>query len=491
MKVGYCSWCGRFSSYSLEKKNLIERDDYRCKMCNNYTVVCRMPGCENMATHKPIFSKSDSIFGTFKENWASEFCAEHDGSIHSFGGLHTKLKDLSEYEKLFKGKLNPRKILRVLSNAPVDSLVSLLAIVLFPGSVVGRVLIGILTKFSPSLLAQVVAAKEKQELGLEKIKFDSIMYNNALGPAIFTALEHFKLVPIKGRGSSGATIIFVNGFTSKKDLDIPGWDEAIKHLYPNNSAYVLDWDAGTRLNLIEGLPAWVKAVQRAQMAGTLLAYILNRTDLKGNIILCGYSLGTSVIYNTLCNLEVNGMDCVDEVYLFGGAAPNDLNWEKASRVVSGKIHNFLSFNDDVLAKVLDLCNKVTNSETHGDPIGSGGINLSAPFTANYVLSRAETSDCDHAEICRAECRIINYDVSTIIDGHTSYKDNLACLFGATKQQAVNYKGQIYTLTNEKNLHYGVVASGRGLLGAASGVSMVAPFLGGVIGALAGVKRKGL
>ena len=92
----WCSWCHHKTTHRLVKKNYLTRNEYKCSSCGNYTVQCRY--CKNMATFKPSNHQKIGFLSSIKKNWASELCAEHDGTISDFKKLDQKLTGLEEYE---------------------------------------------------------------------------------------------------------------------------------------------------------------------------------------------------------------------------------------------------------------------------------------------------------------------------------------------------------------------------------------------------------
>ncbi len=84
--VHWCSWCHNKTPHTLVKKKHLNRNIFKCSGCNNYTVQCRF--CKNMATYKLSSKNKGNYIKSFKDRWANELCAEHNGTIADFEKLN-------------------------------------------------------------------------------------------------------------------------------------------------------------------------------------------------------------------------------------------------------------------------------------------------------------------------------------------------------------------------------------------------------------------
>lgn len=339
----WCSWCFRKTHHVLIERNILTRNDYECTECHRSTVMCRIPDCHNMATRT--------------DKWSSELCAQHDGTIPIFNKNIIQAERLEDFRKIFSAS--------------------------YP-----------LPKY------------------LDKDKFDIYKIKDGEGPAI----------------------LFINGFLSANNPDEEKWLLGIENKYPKNPCYIIKWDSGslekifsyvlklanisykssgikssaitTMSGAIISMPtAWCKALVMARLAGTRLAYIIQRTKTNFGYILMGHSLGCRVIYHSLATLITDKrQNYIKQAYLFGGAVDrtNTSDWSDLSSQVNGNIYNFYSKNDDVLNIIYHFGSLYQTK----DPIGLGKID--------------------------AGDRIKNFDVSDIINGHFKYLDNLNTLLTSKK-----------------------------------------------------------
>lgn len=97
------------------------------------------------------------------------------------------------------------------------------------------------------------------------------------------------------------------------------------------------------------------AKQRATKAGGVLGLLLS-SRVFGNrpVTLCGYSLGSLVIFEALKYLSTlhpsETANLIQDVFLFGTPAPtDDTTWSALRRVVCGRLVNGFSKEDYILA----------------------------------------------------------------------------------------------------------------------------------------------
>ena len=423
----WCSWCHKKTTHILVKKNYLSRNEYQCSSCGNYTVQCRY--CQNMATYKPAESENNGFFSSIKENWASELCAEHDGTIANFEKLNVKLSDLSEFEVLFeRAKWNLVKTGKIAGCMIAGAAVFCPLTYLAPGiaSALGTVIRN--TAINASLA---VLGPGGMDGGIVFISAIGKALGGTQGAVIsnnyFGAIKDFKITKVKQ--GSGPALIFINGFLSQKNQDPTDWINAVSDKYPSNPYYYVNWGASSlyqagsfigkkiiielvkrgsilfaqRLNPLNwaqtvatlfGNP-WHASMVKASMTGILLADLIARTNNPDGFILMGHSLGARVIYYLLCALATKNSSPIHDVFLLGGAVDrkDTKGWKDATRAVKGRIINCYSNNDSTLKFLYQGANALLSS-----PIGLGDIEVSHD-------------------------KIVNKDVTSIIAGHMQYNEN--------------------------------------------------------------------
>lgn len=295
--------------------------------------------------------------------WDHNLCAEHDGTAPNLPSWKSELDDIEHFK-------------RVLQRSS--------------------------TNFLPSPFA---ASKLRRALLPSK--------------ADYLSLEHFSIDKV--RAGSTHAVIFVNGFLSQGFKDLGDWTGSTTRYFDGASLYHLDWEstphpgnltidallggvAGTlaptrSAPLVAGLmnasTAWHLSMRNAEIAGRLLADAIART--KGwTFTLAGHSLGARVIHFALMELaELPPYPKVDTAYLLGGAvgggAKDDACWSKALQAMQGSLINCYSGQDDILKRLYRGAN-VGLSE----PAGFAGIQF------------------EHE-------RLVNFDCTEIVDGHTKWK----------------------------------------------------------------------
>lgn len=121
-------------------------------------------------------------------------------------------------------------------------------------------------------------------------------------------------------------------------------------------------------------------------------------DVKINLY--GHSLGTNLIKNILLKLSIYDIK-INNVYLFAGATKNcHYEWESISNICSN-IYNFYSYNDDILRFLYKT------------------IELEEPIGLNEIQNISYSD------------KIINFDVTNIVNGHSAYFDNLPYILSKT------------------------------------------------------------
>ena len=121
-------------------------------------------------------------------------------------------------------------------------------------------------------------------------------------------------------------------------------------------------------------------------------------DVKINLY--GHSLGANLIKSVLLNLSIYDIK-INNVYLFAGATKNcHYEWESISNICSN-IYNFYSYNDDILRFLYKT------------------IELEEPIGLNEIQNISYSD------------KIINFDVTNIVNGHSAYFDNLPYILSKT------------------------------------------------------------
>ncbi len=449
----WCSWCFKKTKHRLVEKNYLSRNEYQCSSCGNYTVQCRY--CKNMATYKPVKSVNDGFFSSIKENWASELCAEHDGTIADFEKLNTILNDLVEYEIIFeRTKWNLAKGGKIaggmVAGVAVFGPLAYLAAPAF-ASALGAA--GLLVTASTGTAISTLSGAALTSASLAALGpggvAGGIAFVSAAGAALggtqgavvsnnyFGAIKDFRITKV--RNGSGPALIFINGFLSQKNQDSSDWVNAVSKKYPNNPYYYINWESGSlykmgsligkgvggaafkkfiselmkrgsksfvqKLNPLNwaqvvsdliGNP-WHTSMVKASMTGILLADLIARTNNPNGFILMGHSLGARVIYYLLCALSTKNVSKIHNVFLLGGAVDrqDSKGWNDAIKSVKGKIINCYSINDSTLKFLYQGANALISS-----PIGLGDIEVSHD-------------------------KIVNKDVTSIVGGHMQYKEKFS------------------------------------------------------------------
>lgn len=424
----YCSWCLEKTWHGLVEANSLTRDCYRCNHCKNFTLQCRFPGCDNMATFKPEKIQAKDQLELLKQSWASEFCAEHDGTISSFDTLNDTLDDISNFNQIYKSRKVNVVALTKTTGIAVATAGSLATGAWFAAPWAASALgaLGVLGTAGTGTAISTLSGAALTSASLAAIGPGGVVggmtcisaagaalgarKGAAIGAGYFGDINGFDIKKIKeGKGPS---IIFINGFLTQSDViqqnqDEDTWLNSIKTVYPDNPCYILSWESSSLLEIgrlfagfssVGGKPAllkvlkglskkgasvftivdliasivnnpWHKAVVKSEMTGVLLADIIARTLPSDGFILAGHSLGARVAYYTMAALStLEGAPLIKRVYLLGGAVGNDDSWQSIAAAVEGEIYNVYSKNDDILRYAY-----TTASAFSSEPIGLGKI----------------------------------------------------------------------------------------------------------------------
>jgi len=429
-KIAYCSWCFEKTEHRLVVQNTLRRNRYECNYCHHETLECRY--CPNM-------SKGGK--------WDNELCAEHDGSIASFDSLTLQLDDISDYEKIFKrNSYNLQKGAKIaafsLGGAAVLGPLALAAAPAIGGAY-GAAVLGFSGAVAESAGLAAIGGGAIAANGLGMAGGAAII--GAVGAALggvssgvisnsyFQEVKGFKIEKIKS--GTGPKILFIDGFLTENTPAPDDWNKALALTYPDNPWYYVRWESKRLLSLGKNLSGhggqavaqkfitkwakqaakqaakkigpigwiatalgivsnpWSVATIKAGQTGVLLAVLIART--KSDYILFGHSLGARVIYYCLECLKGKSDNFIADVHLLGGAVGNNsVEWEKTGLAVKGKINNYYSSNDWILATFYK----------------AGTFFASTPIGRNPIQSNTKT--------------INNVDVTDTVSGHTKHKENL-------------------------------------------------------------------
>lgn len=428
----YCSWCFRKSIFSLLERNNFSRNIYICGECGRRAVKCKKLGCSNMAQAT--------------EAHIDSFCAEHDNAQISFEYRDKLLVEISDFESIFKEDSSWKKY------APVANLALNAAVLINPvSSGLKLTLAGakVLHMAGQYIVSREGRGKSVVDDSSAIFQGDALSGGVNLLPATrgapgalesrsflsacFREIEHFSIRRVKSGDDHG--VIFINGFLSQMDSDTKVWEEQLAQHFFNRSWYHLDWEATSlkklgihisdspngaadfSLGLAKSVAAlamnalnfssvdvmrnpWHASMVKAQMAGELLADAIARTPHQ-KFTLVGHSLGARVIYFALKALSMRPKVSIEDVFLLGGAVgggeKDSKGWAYAEKSVRGKIHNCLSKRDSVLEYLYTNANL-----RRSDPIGYAGIS-------------------------RKSEKILNFDCTDLVDGHTSWRQNFGLI----------------------------------------------------------------
>ena len=449
----FCSWCYSYRRHSLVRSGMLTRNIYECDGCKSKTVKCRV--CINMAKFAPK-AKEYAVY-----KWGDEFCAEHSGEIANFETVGEQLRDLIDYDKIFKSRsINFRKFAKIGSGAllfaGIFSGVSYFAApavasalgstgylgAASTGTAINSLSGAALQSASLAAIGNTVGGGMAGGLGI--ISAAGAILGGRQGGAIangyFGEIDGFKLERVSTKNRQSApSIIFIDGFLSQSPTgSFVEWCDGVESLYVEHKKYGLTWEAknlalvgtwgaegaskkaftkfaaefakkASRKSLQKLIPwNWVSTVSdiignpwhtsmvKAAMTGVVLADLIARVENRPRFILMGHSLGARVIYYTLAALATKKERFFQDVYRFGGAVGMGDFWKDAGTAVSGKIHNFYSKHDWILEGMYKSANLYQSK-----PIGLGPIKAGRQFK--------------------------NYDVSSLIRGHTEYKPKLGAL----------------------------------------------------------------
>lgn len=452
--IGYCSWCFKKTEHLLGKKNPLPiRNVYKCEGCRNYTLRCRVPGCEHFAQGHPREKDAGakgSLIDRLKREWHAEFCAEHDGKIASFDRLDMQLETLKDFHKLFENrktnfvKAGSLAILVVggvvVVGFTVGAGAGMYAAALGKSGALGAASTGtaIATLNGAALSSASLAAIGGSTVGgIMVVSAVGAGLGGAMGAVItnryFGEIKDFDI--LQYNEGDGPEVLFVNGFLNQETDDLEDWRDGARLRFKSNPWHLATWEsksksdlgslakrkgaelafaklatklaeraakkAGSKISPLTWLALaadiaanpWHTAMVKAAMTGVVLADIIARAPQK-KFVLVGHSLGARVIYYALQALSTRTDEPqVLDAILLGGAvgAEDDLGWKQAAHAVSGRIHNCLSTNDAILGYLYRGAN----------------VGQSVPIGLTKISARSR--------------KIKNWDCSSFIEGHLDWK----------------------------------------------------------------------
>jgi pimeloyl-ACP methyl ester carboxylesterase len=434
LRKRWCSWCLRKTTHVLVESNTLRRNVYRCQGsgCGQKTLECRY--CTEMTRGG--------------DKWDDECCAVHDGTIADFERLSLKLDDLTEWREITKRtKWNMSRTGKIAAGVGVVALVGT-GVGLAAAPAIG----GAIGSAGASLSGAAATSSGLATLGGGSIAA------GGLGVAGGTAVVSLGFGALGGVGGGllvnkyagdiqgfdikarnegkGPEVIVINGFLSSDGPQMKDWRPALRANFLEHPWRVVRWEtrrnrdlgkmvakgagsaalrgalkeaakratkeAGKKLNPASWLMTalgiagndWHVAVRKAQMTGDLLADLILRTDGRKRYVLVGHSLGARVIYFTMRALARHGTTRprIKEVHLLGGATDSSKKaWNGLEDTVSGRIYNYYSKNDLILKHLYQTAQLFNNT-----PIGRQPIRHASP-------------------------KIVNVDVTDMVDGHSAYK----------------------------------------------------------------------
>lgn len=443
--TGYCSWCLEKVDPTLIENTKFTRNLYSCPKCGRRLVECR--GCSNYARWDTHIQK-DRNGKVRKTRHHDQFCLEHRHEIPNFNAMKIRLKEPSDYGKVYE--YNSANLAKAGKIAMVGGV----------SAVIGGPLFFVAAPAIGGAIGSIagLSGAAATSYGLSFLGFGSLAaggFGMAGGMAVCTSVgtalggavgayvgnsymgDIYKFNIKKVKSGAQPTIVTVNGFLSEKDKQnekgFQEWERLVFEKYSDNEWYHVYWESqscydigsliakeggGTAVAAVVGSAAkhatkqalkkigpaagvltiiqlsnnpWHVAMIKAEKTGALLADILSRTRKK--YVLLGHSLGARVIYCTLRALATREKKIVEEVHLTGGAVDNDReNWKIAKNAVGKKIVNYYSNNDVVLKTLYKV----------GTFFASNPIGLHRIHKVNGIR---------------------NKDVSSRVGGHMKYKSN--------------------------------------------------------------------
>jgi hypothetical protein len=380
----------------------------------------------------------------------------HGGVIRSFGALHRRIDDPTQFTQLFNERegRNVKRILHVGTGATIGvAITGGLALAAAPaiGGAIGA-MAGLSGAAATSAGLAMLGGGSLAAGGLGMAGGTAVIFalGSALGGTLggLVANTYLRDVPdfevVKIRDGEDPAIIAIDGFLSKGS-DPKRWLDGLNARWPKSAVYYVHWDTANLLALgqmlsetaftqafaalarklakqaakraagpigLLSLPfaassfirnPWHRALVNSEKVGSLIAECIARCHSR-EFILIGHSLGARAVVSALVAFGTTSparrSSRVVSASLLGGAIAADPKegWELPATAVDHHIENYWSDNDQVLKIAYRL-----GVLTHGRAAGIGPI-PTMPQTVH---------------------RISSVDVTNVVAGHTVYHQNLA------------------------------------------------------------------
>ena len=423
-KIAYCSWCLRKTTHQVRDTPSFS-SSYFCEGCEKPTKSCVAPNCNEQSRNLNFIPKEFSIkeLGKPLDYYHNLYCAQHSGIIPSFESLYQKIDDLSDYETF---KTNRKHNLKKYTDRALFTIVMVATgIDLMPDEIP--------VDYVPETGQVSEMTSEGDNIQIDEESIDIIQSNNVLKGALLSSATmgfaftnpNFRIIQQdEGITKSSRVIIFINGFLTQGKLDFLKWNNGFykyingikkysidwdsKSISPNNPIYLIKKNFIKNAYALEIISKWFGAKENCAMTARGLAAVMSRTKHTDYVDLAGHSLGCLFIQTILDQYTLLGYSPIRNIYLFGGAVDNGRHmWEKQINNIHGKVYNFYSDNDDIL--------KIAYQSTtffSSTPIGLAEIQVNTN-------------------------KIINIDVSHIVNGHNEYKTKL--------QECLDYANTIHPI----------------------------------------------
>lgn len=452
----WCSWCGNYTTHTLQVVRRVGRDTYQCSGCSFPTSTCRY--CDNMAKSASLGSEANTeksgeqenkISDFFANNWTNELCSEHDGSIPDFSRANEKLRCLSEFDDLMTPKQKNLYGLAKRSAAIAGGVaaVGTGAVLAAPGIAAALGTVGVLGAAGTGTAISSLSGAALTSAAVAKLGVGGLAIITATGAglggktgfgianAYFKDVPDFKFIPIRNDElkDSSHTVIVINGFMTENDTDAQDWSEALNGYCEQQPVWLANWEAKTLLKLgsfitnsgssilsAETLKAGIKvgskkfaesvakggwALTAAQLASNPWHSAMLNAEKVGALLaeaisrtegqtftIIGHSLGARVAYYALQALATKDEQFVEDAILMG-AAVGATDSSEWNRATKAVKGNITNCYS-TNDQVLNLLYKAAN------------VGLSSPAGRQAVSG------------------IANLDCTDFIEGHNTWKENL-------------------------------------------------------------------
>lgn len=467
----FCSWCFENTMHSIASENQILRDTYICNNCKGNTVVCRIPGCRNMARGEAKWTSSEeqSMVEFIKTNWDNELCAEHDGTIASFEKLTHKLDRLEDYKDMFnREKWNWEKGIKY-SVCIVGgiAIIGMSAGTAAPGLAAALGSTGLLGAASTGTAICTLSGAALTNASLAAIGGGALAaggfgmtgglviltatgaalggaYGGALSNNYFGEIQDFDIKQV--RSGLGPTIFFINGFLSQKNQDSSDWLAGIREHYPDNPCYQVTWESKTNADLgmmvTKGIGALAfnkfvrnmveKNVKKAGSKLNPVTWFTNLTDLISNPWHTAMvkAMATGILLADIIP-RVNNKDgfilmghslgCRVVYYVLQALSSRKEKYIRDVHLFGGAVAN--GTKDDWRTAVSSVDGYVNNYYSQNDDV------LNVLYRTANVWS---SEPIGYSPISLASGSIHNINVTDIVEGHLHYKKNLAAVLKRCK-----------------------------------------------------------